>query len=121
MKQTLSYGILPEPSDFAHAFTACGDDMEMEVLPYGKFPLYTIVAKGADLANLQSAGLTTTERYYNSAVEPEGLKMQFTGDQLYSLLDNLVELWEIDSDSDYSDWAGDFASSILATLGIEWV
>ena len=37
-------------------------------------------------------------------------------DELYDLVNILARRWESGS-----DWAGDFASSILTTLGFEWV
>lgn len=118
--KTLTYGTLPTFLEIEAAFNVeCPDGLYEVGLP----------RSGTDFANLNAAGLLVRDdgiegiesRYTAVEMAHSRNTYFYTAAQLYRLLENLTELHAIDSDEPYADWAGDFASSILTTLGFEWV
>lgn len=109
MSKTLTFGTVPSFEEFE---AACRTD--------GGIP-YCIGLRGADLRNMMSAGLADTGRMQSQHLHGEYLDCFYGPEQLYRLVENLVELHHIDSDPKFAEWAGSFASSILSTLGFEWV
>lgn len=93
---SMTYGTLPSRADFDSAYEA--------ECPEG----YYVKLNGRD-ADLVDWALED--------VEPHGV---WDADETWSVLLGLVRLWE--SDDVYAgDVAGELASSILTTLGFEWV
>lgn len=90
----LTYGVLPSAAEFRKAF-----EREMEASPRG---VYEITLRGSDSRNME-------------ALDPPGWLGNgvYAVDELWGLVKGLVESG--------SDFALEMASSILYTLGIEWV
>lgn len=113
--KTLTYGTVPSFEEFKAAFE--GDETIQAMRGYE----ITLPETSTDYRNLRSAGLLAPERYLSGAIRGYRMVINYSAEQLYRLIENLAELHSIDSDDSFRDWAGDFASSILTTLGFEWL
>jgi hypothetical protein len=102
--KTLTYGTLPGFKAFEAAFIGATGG------------IYHIRLSVRDMSMFDTIGL-------------EPYAAEYTCEELYSLLEALVAAYDgsepLDCDADdvadTADWAGDFASSILTTLGFEWI
>lgn len=92
---TLTYGILPTFAAFAAAFEAA--------CPEGVYHV-TLNTRDSDLVEWVSA--------------PGG--SEWTAEETWETLARLTNCWA-EGDPYAADYAGDFASAILTTLGFEWV
>lgn len=101
----LTFGTLPTFDEFEPAFYRAAS------IPQG---LYTIILNDSDRRMLEAVGIDAGRRY--------------DCESLYTLVDQLaaisdghishgVEPWT----DEQMEWAGGFASSILTTLGFEWI
>lgn len=88
----LTYGVLPPKEKFLERFA--------KEVPDGEYD-YTL--KGEDAEAAQRADIPT-----------EGT---LSGEKLYGAIKKLVQQWEDEDDEE----AGDLASSILSTIGFEWI
>ena len=99
--EMLNYGELPKINDFIkHVQTAIDPDEDKPFLPKGKKYPYTL--KGSDAAVADDAGIPT--------------RANLNVKDLYKTIQKLVDAWEGGNDD-----AGDLASSMMFTLGYEWV
>lgn len=133
MSKTLTFGTVPSFEEFEAAYIETLTNKASGI----PMPYYEIVLpNGTDYLNLQEAGLL---RQYSSVIPVAQQSPRFdreevinigygdraayyyTATQLYRLIENLADLHSIDSDEEFADWAGSFASSILSTLGFDWV
>jgi hypothetical protein len=97
---TLNYGEMPARADFRGAFEA--------ECPDGR---YAITLNSSDRVNARRCGLDGNDdgELYLEDTHSEGT--------LWRVVSALQYEWDLCGE----EWAGDFASSILYTLGIEWV
>jgi hypothetical protein len=98
--KTLTYGTLPSYFDFNQAFAV--------ITPNG---VYALRLSDSDARMFEATGVGPYDTQYNCQ-------------RLYALCEALV--WEIERPVEVTaegeeSWAGDFCSSILATLGFEWI
>lgn len=99
--ETLSYGELPKFNDFVkHVQTAIDPDEDKPFLAKGKKYPYTLKGSDADVAG--EVGIPT--------------RANLNVKDLYKVIQKLVDAWENENDA-----AGDLASSIMFTLGFEWI
>jgi len=91
MRISMTYGVLPRLEDFEAAFEAELGDK-----------LFTFTFRGSDADVMDDLGLPVDGR--------------FTARKLFKIVETLTEALH-DGDED----AGDIASSILYSLGIEWI
>ena len=103
---TLCYGTVPSFEAFKEAF-------DRECPHY----VYELDVRGTDARMFADIGLGNGAGHYSVSVQ-----------SLYALLDQLGAIAEghishgvIPWSDEQREWAGDFASSILTTLGFEWV
>ncbi len=110
---TLTYGTLPNYTELQAAFNknVAGDEYRI-----------TSPRSSTDCYMLDELSLYEFGRY---CCDEEGVDMWLNSAQLYDLCEALCELWDNEAafmrDSEQCNWAGDFCSSILSTLGYEWV
>lgn len=109
--KTLAYGTLPNHEEFLDAVLNSNSDTGSR---------YDIEFNRTDKDMMKCAGLLSEGRF-ETFYEAHKLVACYTAEQLYCLVQNLIELHETDSDVQYANWAGNFASLILATLGFEWI
>ncbi len=115
--KTLTYGTLPNYTEFKAAFNKNGDGEAYEI----------IVRDGSiDKDMLSALELWRSEQIVFVSDKGVGrFEAQFKYNELYDLCEALCELWGNEAafmrDSEQCNWAGDFCSSILSTLGYEWV
>jgi hypothetical protein len=95
---SMTYGVLPTFEQFAEAFAVACPDGEYEVKAG---PLHD------EFEAVGGSGLDV----------PAGCSSSYDVKRLWRLVRELTAIWEDEMDYD----AGDDASSILFTLGIEWV
>ena len=104
--QSLSYGTLPDCADIV---TACnGEHYKMELVGDDSDVVTRAISQGID-AHLEAVRFSQFDAGHKLGVEVEAESMPV-------LLRRLNEIHESGDDS-----AGDLASSILSTLGFEWV
>lgn len=114
--KSLTHGILPTEVAFADAY-----EVEIGDVTYG------MSLNLSDQAMIEACGLsslfTNPNGYRVGHMAP--YRTEFTCSQLYALVEALAAANTDErlfmTNNDAANWAGDFASSILATLGFEWV
>jgi hypothetical protein len=97
--KTLTYGTLPGFKAFEIAF------YKEASVPQG---MYRILLSSSDAATFKAVGL--------------GCATLYDCESLYDLVRDLRDAWDSDvRGDDVADAAGSFASSIMFTLGFEWM
>lgn len=89
--KSMTYGTIPSFSDFSMHFRKEVND-----------ELYNYDLKGSEAVVARKVKIPTSG--------------DFTAKQLYMIVKKLVQAWEVGNDE-----AGDLASSIMYTLGYEWI
>lgn len=110
--KTLTYGTLPSFEEFAAGFATQNE---------GHY--FPMSLNASDAAMFNALGLPT----YGGISTDNKWACEYTAEQLYALCEALVatfyaegtEFQEVELQSN-AEWAGDFCSSILSTLGFEW-
>jgi hypothetical protein len=111
VSKTLTYGTLPSFESFEAAYgVACNDGYE-----------YTMELNDADCTMFIDTSIDGIGTNLGCQ-SPNHTKVtfHFTPRELYSLLEALVETHRENKCEVECEWAGDFASSILSTLGFDW-
>jgi hypothetical protein len=113
--RSMTYGVLPPYKEFLAAIRENNPDEDRPYLAPGqKYPMELV---GMDVRVADKIGL-----------EPSGVgdygkpRYELTEKQLYAMLKKLVRVFDSNmKDEAMREAAGDLASSVMTTLGFEWI
>lgn len=115
--KSLTFGTLPSFDEFKAAFDA------QDGLSEGGLYEITMPEHSTDQQNFSVAGLLARgeDRFTEIGYHYNHVFVAYNAEQLYRLVENLIELSEIDEDEEFEKWARGWGSDIMSTLGFDWV